>query len=92
MDRVTQLEEAFDTLLKVMASAIAYLSRRAPHKQINPRVPLTLLGNTEALSDEELAASSHELVSDLVRQAKDVQWRISQLPDTTDEPEDVRCY
>lgn len=90
MDRVTQLEDAFDTLLKVMASSIAYLSRKAPHMQINPRVPLTVLGNTEALADAELASNRHELVTDLVTQAKDVQWRISLLPDAADEPQDVR--
>ncbi|WFD34089.1 hypothetical protein MCUN1_000921 [Malassezia cuniculi] len=88
MDRVTQLEDAFDTLVKVMASAIAYLSRKASHKQVNARIPLTVLGNTEALTDDDLASNRQELVADLIAQAKDVQWRISQLPDTSDDPND----
>lgn len=86
MDPITQLEDALDTLLKVMASAIAYLSRKAGHKQVNSRVPLTVLGNTEALPEEELAASREELVQDLVSQAKEVEQRIDALPvlDTDD--------
>lgn len=89
MDRVTQLEEAYDTLLRIMAAAIAYLSRKAPHMQVNPTVPLTLLGNTEAIAPEDLASSRTELVEDLVLQAKEVSWRIDQLPKADEAGESV---
>lgn len=89
MDPITQLEDALDTLLKVMASAIAYLSRKAGHKQVNPRIPLTVLGTTEALPDEELASNRDELVHDLVAQAKEVEARIGSLP-TLDGDEEAR--
>jgi len=90
MDRVTQLEDAYDTLLKVMAAATAYLSRKAHHVQVNPSVPLTVLGNTEAASDEVLTSSRQEMVKDLVAQAKEVQWRIDQLPSDDLHPDSVR--
>lgn len=89
MDPITHLEDALDTLLKVMASAIAYLSRKAGHKQVNPRIPLTVLGTTEALPDEELASNRDELVHDLVAQAKEVEARIGSLP-TLDGDEEAR--
>ncbi|WFD30949.1 hypothetical protein MSPP1_001975 [Malassezia sp. CBS 17886] len=80
MDNIAQLEDAFDTLFKVMASAVAYLSRKAGHKQVNATVPVTLLGNTEALDNAVLQASRDELVQDLIVQAKDVEMRIQALP------------
>lgn len=80
MDAITELENSLDTLLKVMASAIAYLSRKAGHQQVNAAVPLTTLGNTEGLTPEALAASRDELVDDLVAQACDVERRIYALP------------
>lgn len=80
MDAITELENSLDTLLKVMASAIAYLSRKAGHQQVNAAVPLTTLGNTEGLTPEALAASRDELVDDLVAQARDVERRIYALP------------
>lgn len=91
MDPITRLEDSLDTLLKVMASAIAYLSRKAGHKQVNPRVPLTVLGTTEALPEDELRANRDELVHDLVAQAKEVEQHIAALPVLdTDESARVR--
>ena len=49
-----------------MASAIAYLSRKAAHTQVNPTVPLTTLGNTDAPSFEALQGTRAELVQDIV--------------------------
>lgn len=86
---LTELEDALDTLLKIMASAIAYQSRKAGHRQVDPDVPLTTLGNTEGLSDEALAASRDELVHDLIAQAKDVERRIAALP-VPDEDDDAQ--
>ena len=79
MEPITELEDSLDTLLKVMASAIAYLSRKAGHKQVNQEVPLTTLGNTEGLSEDVLASNREELIEDLISQAKDVEQRISDL-------------
>ncbi|WFD47638.1 hypothetical protein GLX27_002290 [Malassezia furfur] len=92
MDPITQLEDSLDTLLKVMASAIAYLSRKAGHKQVNARVPLTVLGTTEALPDDVLKANRDELVHDLVSQAKEVEQHIRALPslDTDEEARTAR--
>ena len=82
MSAITELEDSLDMLLKVMASAIAYLSRKAAHTQVNPTVPLTTLGNTDAPSFEALQGTRAELVQDIVSQAQDVQLRISHLPTT----------
>ncbi|KAL4402609.1 RNA polymerase II transcriptional regulator [Malassezia pachydermatis] len=79
MEPITELEDSLDTLLKVMASAIAYLSRKSGHKQVNQEVPLTTLGNTEGLSEDVLASNREELIEDLISQAKDVEQRISDL-------------
>lgn len=80
MGSITELEDSLNMLLKVMASAIAYLSRKSGHTPVNAQVPLTVLGNTEALPPETLEASRDELVQDLISQAKDVQRRIDALP------------
>lgn len=80
MSAIAELEDSLDMLLKVMASAIAYLSRKAAHTQVNPTVPLTTLGNTDAPSFEALQGTRAELVQDIVSQAQDVQLRISNLP------------
>lgn len=91
MSAITELEDSLDMLLKVMASAIAYLSRKAAHTQVNPTVPLTTLGNTDAPSFEALQGTRAELVQDIVSQAQDVQLRISHLPTTMlSEDEHVR--
>ncbi|WFD43282.1 hypothetical protein MPSI1_001943 [Malassezia psittaci] len=80
MDPILQVDTALDTLLKIMASAIAYLSRKASHKQVNSRVPVTVHGSTEALSDEALEASRKELIHDLIAQAKELEHFIDLLP------------
>lgn len=80
MDSISELEVALDTLIKVMASAVAYLSRKAAHKQVNTVVPLTVLGTPESVSDDVLAAQREELVQGLVKQAKDVEQCIQKLP------------
>lgn len=91
MVALTELEDSLDTLLKVMASAIAYTSRKASHRQVHPQVPLTTLGNTEGLAPDVMAASRDELVADLITQAKDVQRRIQELPATDDSDEAQVC-
>lgn len=91
MHALTELEDSLDTLLKVMASAIAYTSRKASHKQVHPQVPLTTLGNTEGLAPDVMAASRDELVNDLITQAKDVQQRIQELPGTDQSEEAQVC-
>lgn len=91
MSAITELEDSLDMLLKVMASAIAYLSRKAAHTQVNPTVPLTTLGNTDAPSFEALQGTRAELVQDIVSQAQDVQLRISHLPTTMLSEDEHAC-
>lgn len=88
---LTELEDSLDTLLKVMASAIAYTSRKASHKQVNPQVPLTTLGNAEGLAPDAMEASRDELIADLITQAKDLQRRIQELPSTDQSDEAQVC-
>lgn len=91
MSAITELEDSLDMLLKVMASATAYLSRKAAHTQVNPTVPLTTLGNTDAPSFEALQGTRAELVQDIVSQAQDVQLRISHLPTTMLSEDEHAC-
>lgn len=92
MGAIAELEDSVDMLLKVMASAIAYLSRKAAHKQVNPAVPLTTLGRTDVPSFEELQSTRAELVQDIVLQAKDVQRRIDTLPTFVPTEQDQVSY
>lgn len=83
-DQIETLEEAIDFLLKIMAASISYLSRKAPHIQTNPDVPLSVLPQAakDALVDEEtMVESAEELVQDLMIKAKQVEKLIKDLPE-----------
>lgn len=88
-DLLTQLDSEVDLLLKIMSSSIAYVSRKAQHQPLpyddNPAaaaIPLTILGQTEAISPQEMHESAAELVSDLVNKASEIKAIILHLPDT----------
>lgn len=67
----------------MVASTVAYVTRKAPHVPTRPDAPLSMLGATAAtiLVDEQtMATSIEELVSDLVRQAGTVRTLIAHVP------------
>ncbi|KDN45099.1 hypothetical protein K437DRAFT_126255 [Tilletiaria anomala UBC 951] len=83
-DEIETLEEAIDFLLRIMAASISYLTRKAPHVQTNPAIPLVLLSATasQTLVDEEtMVESADELVQDLMMKAKQVEAYIGDLPE-----------
>lgn len=87
MDRVTQLEEGIDMLLKIMAASISYLSRKADFKQLHPLVPPTVRA-PDAVDDATMQESTRELVEDLVQKAKEVEVLIAALPAPTETEEE----
>lgn len=94
-DPLTQLEAALDLLLQIVASTVAYLTRKAPHVAARADAPLSMLGATAAtiLVDEQtMAASIDELVADLVRQASVVRGLIETMPayDTQTQGQETR--
>ncbi len=83
-DQIESLEESLDFLLKIMAASVSYLSRKAPHIQMNPDMPLAVLPQAakDALVDEEtMVESAEELVQDLMLKSKEVEKYIQELPD-----------
>ena len=87
-DPIATLEEAIDFLLKIMAASISYLTRKAPHIQLHPEIPLAALSEkaAENLVDEEtMVESAEELVQDLMLKAKEVELLINALPPWTNE-------
>lgn len=89
MDLLTQLDSEVDLLLKIMSSSIAYVSRKAQHQQLpandgstSAAIPLTILGQTEAISPTDMHDSAAELVADLVQKATEIKSIILHLPDT----------
>lgn len=84
MDLLTQLDSEVDLLLKIMSSSIAYVSRKAQHQQLPPlHIPLTILGQTEAIAPAEMHDSAAELVADLVHKAAEIKSIILHLPGRT---------
>lgn len=81
MDLLTQLDTSLDLLLQIMSSSIAYISRKAKHQQLpSSSVPLTILGKTEAIEQDEMDQAIQELVTDLVEKAQAIKQIISHLP------------
>ncbi|KAL0572048.1 hypothetical protein V5O48_009906 [Marasmius crinis-equi] len=90
MDRITQLQDEIQQLLRIMASSIQYLTSRSNFLQVSPDIPVTKQRNPEKYDTPEvLEANKHELVADLIVKAKQVEYLINSLPEP--EPEEMQA-
>jgi len=90
MDRITQLQEGVEQLLTIMSSSISYLCTRATFKQVSDHIPVTKLRPAEKVDAPEVFEKrKQELVSDLMRKAKQLEFLIESLP--VAEPEDEQA-
>lgn len=81
MDLLTQLDSDIDLLLKIMSSSVAFISRKAKHTPLpTSTIPLTILGETEAIEPAEMDDAIAELVADLVEKADSIRTIIHHLP------------
>jgi len=81
MDRITQLQEGVEQLLIIMSSSITYLTQKSTFKQISDQIPITRTRPAEKVDSVELFESTkRELISELVRKAKQVELLINSLP------------
>ncbi|KAJ3985086.1 hypothetical protein F5890DRAFT_1410233 [Lentinula detonsa] len=89
MDRITQLQDEIQQLLMIMSTSIAYLTSRANFIQVSPQIPITKQRNPEKYDTPEVfEANKKELVTDLIRKAKQVEYLINSLPEP--EPEEIQ--
>jgi len=79
MDRLTQAQNAINDLVGIMASSVHYLTTKVNFKQVNADVPVTQ-GNPNADRPSVFEANRRELVTDLMRKAKQLEYLVSALP------------
>ncbi|KAF9042311.1 hypothetical protein BJ165DRAFT_263610 [Panaeolus papilionaceus] len=90
MDRITQLQDEIQQILKIMSNTISYLTTRANFLQVSPDVPITKQRNPEKYDDPEtFEANQKELVTDLMVKAKQIEYLIKSLP--VPEPEEEQA-
>ncbi|KAJ3807165.1 hypothetical protein EV368DRAFT_23829, partial [Lentinula lateritia] len=92
MDRITQLQDEIQQLLMIMSTSIAYLTNRTNFIQVSPEIPITKQRNPEKYDTPDVfEANKKELVTDLIRKAKQVEYLINSLPEP--EPEEFQvCF
>ncbi|KAJ3860517.1 hypothetical protein EV359DRAFT_48974 [Lentinula novae-zelandiae] len=90
MDRITQLQDEIQQLLMIMSTSIAYLTNRTNFIQVSPEIPITKQRNPEKYdTPDAFEANKKELVTDLIRKAKQVEYLINSLPEP--EPEEIQA-
>ncbi|KAH7872682.1 uncharacterized protein C8R40DRAFT_1203338 [Lentinula edodes] len=92
MDRITQLQDEIQQLLMIMSTSIAYLTNRTNFIQVSPEIPITKQRNPDKYDTPDVfEANKKELVTDLIRKAKQVEYLINSLPEP--EPEEIQvCF
>jgi len=88
MDSITQLQDGIDQLLTIMASSIHYLVDGANFVQVSADIPITKKNHKAAPADE-FEANKRELIDDLVRKVKQVEYLIQAMPVPEPEEEQV---
>ncbi|KAJ3892166.1 hypothetical protein GG344DRAFT_76180 [Lentinula edodes] len=90
MDRITQLQDEIQQLLMIMSTSIAYLTNRTNFIQVSPEIPITKQRNPDKYDTPDVfEANKKELVTDLIRKAKQVEYLINSLPEP--EPEEIQA-
>jgi len=93
MDRITQLQDGIEQLLQIMSHSVHYLVNRTDFKQVTADIPITKSRNVEKVDTPEVfEANKRELVADLVRKAKQVEYLIQSLPEPEKEEDQARRY
>ncbi|KAE9399409.1 hypothetical protein BT96DRAFT_691861 [Gymnopus androsaceus JB14] len=74
----------------IMSTSIAYLTSRSNFLQVDSEIPITKQRNPEKYDTPEVfEANKKELVTDLIRKAKQVEYLINSLPEP--EPEELQA-
>ncbi|KIJ45040.1 hypothetical protein M422DRAFT_29895 [Sphaerobolus stellatus SS14] len=90
MDRITQIQHGVEQLLTIMSNSIVYLHTRTSFKQVSDDIPITRQRNPEKYDPPDVfQANQKELVADLMRKAKEIEYLIESLP--VPEPEEIQA-
>ncbi|KAI0089984.1 hypothetical protein BDY19DRAFT_941767 [Irpex rosettiformis] len=90
MDRITQLQDEIQQLLKIMSNSIAYITSKANFTQVSPEIPITKQRNPDKVDPPNVFEDNKkELVQDLMVKAKQVEYLINALP--VPEPEETQA-
>lgn len=83
MDRITQLQDATDQLIRIMFNSIDYLTKKATFKQVNPDFPITqtIPGSEDPQIFDE---RKRQLAEQLLYKAKQIETLIALLPSASD--------
>ncbi|KAL1936255.1 hypothetical protein VTP01DRAFT_389 [Rhizomucor pusillus] len=79
MDRLTQLQDAIDSLARMFTNSIFYVHEKSAMRELNSNIPIAQ-PNVQADSEEVFQQNRLELASDLVKKAQEIDTLIELLP------------
>ncbi|CAO3627264.1 unnamed protein product [Mucor hiemalis] len=79
MDRLTQLQDAIDSMAEMFTNSIYYVHEKFQMAPLNPDIPVQQ-PKTQADAPEVFQENMRELASDLVKKAKEIDTLIEVLP------------
>ncbi|KAI8382919.1 hypothetical protein BD560DRAFT_385477 [Blakeslea trispora] len=79
MDRLTQLQDAIDAMARMFTNSIYYVHEKSGMAELNPEIPVTQ-PKVQADDPQVFQDNVRELVSDLVKKAKEIDALIEVLP------------
>ncbi|KAF7731382.1 hypothetical protein EC973_000190 [Apophysomyces ossiformis] len=79
MDRVTQLQDSIDAMARMFTNSIHYVHEKSAMAELNKDIPVAQQ-KVQAESPEIFQANMQELVTDLVKKAKEIDALIEVLP------------
>ncbi|KAG1150768.1 hypothetical protein G6F37_002029 [Rhizopus arrhizus] len=79
MDRLTQLQDAIDAMARMFTNSIYYVHEKSSMAELNKEIPVSQ-PKVQADDPQVFKENMHELVSDLVKKAKEIDSLIEVLP------------
>ncbi|KAL0082321.1 hypothetical protein F4703DRAFT_1864675 [Phycomyces blakesleeanus] len=87
MDRLTQLQDAIDSMARMFTNSIHYVHERSSMASLNNNIPVAQQ-KVQADSPEVFQQNMQELATDLVKKAKEIDLLIEVLPGIKNTEED----
>ncbi|KAI7848409.1 subunit 21 of mediator complex-domain-containing protein [Circinella umbellata] len=79
MDRLTQLQDAIDAMARMLTNSLFYVHEKSAMAELNNQISIAQ-PKIQADPPEEFNQNMHELATDLVKKAKEIDALIEVLP------------
>ncbi|KAG2217710.1 hypothetical protein INT45_009073 [Circinella minor] len=87
MDRLTQLQDAIDAMARMLTNSLFYVHEKSTMAELNNQISIAQ-PKIQADPPEEFNQNMHELATDLVKKAKEIDALIEVLPGIKNSEED----